>query len=135
MKLLVSLLGLLAISAVAFAASAGRRVWVPECNKAVYKPRQLLLACGDGTNYLAKLEWTRWGTRSATGTGVDEVDDCTPDCARGHFHGYPAAVTLSGPRRCAHVKHQRDFARIVLQYSAAHPGTSSTFHAQLACPF
>ena len=40
---------------------------------------------------------TGWGSSTATGTGVLEVNNCTPSCAAGTYTGYPATVTLSGP--------------------------------------
>jgi hypothetical protein len=33
-------------------------------------------------------------------TGIGHQNDCTPDCARGHFHAYPLAVRLSSPVVC-----------------------------------
>jgi hypothetical protein len=125
---------LLAIPAVALAASGSGRVLAPECSKAVYKPYQLLLGC-DGSDYLTGLHWQAWTRRSATGTAINKVDDCTPDCARGHFHAYPVAVTLSRPKRCAKVKRHKVFGHIVLVYSGAHPGLSSRTSGPLYCPF
>jgi hypothetical protein len=130
-----AVLVLLIGSGIALAASGSRQVWVPACTKAAYKPTRLLLACGDGTNYLTGMAWSRWTARSATGSGTDEINDCKPDCASGHFHGYPTTVTLSKPKRCKRVKRHRVFGRIVLQYPNAHPGRSRSLSAQLPCPF
>lgn len=107
---------------------------VPNCNTAVYKPKRIILACGDGSNYLAKLNWSRWTTLSATAAGIDEVNNCNPDCVKGHFRGYPATVALSRPRRCAHVPGHKVFARMVLRYPDAHPGKSRTVTESLPCP-
>ena len=126
-------LALLTAPAVALAATAVTKV--PNCNTAVYKPKRLVLACGDGSIYLTKLKWSRWITRSAMAAGIYEVNNCNPDCVRGHFTGYPVTVTLSRPRRCAHVTGHEVFARIVLQYPDAHPGTKRTTTGSLPCPF
>jgi hypothetical protein len=128
-------LALLALPASALAAAAATAVTkVPDCNTAVYKPRRLILACGDGSNYLAKLNWSRWTTLSAMAAGLNEVNNCTPDCVKGHFRGYPVTVALSRPRRCAHVAGHKVFARIVLRYPDAHPGKTRTLTESLPCP-
>ncbi len=80
-------LAVLALPAAALAASAVTKV--PNCNTAAYKPKQIMLACGDGSEYLAKLKWSRWTERSAMAAGMDEVNHCNPDCVKGHFTGYP----------------------------------------------
>jgi hypothetical protein len=134
----VALVSLLAAPTAALAATASGRVLVPNCSRAVYKPHRIILACGDGSNQLIQLHWSRWTTRSATGSGVDEVNDCTPDCVNGHFHAYPAIVTLSRPKSCRHpagIRRPRVFGRIVVQYPGAHPGSSSKMTSPLACPF
>jgi hypothetical protein len=125
-------LALVALPAAALAASSVTKV--PNCNTAVYKPKRLVLACGDGSEYLAKLKWSRWTASSATAAGMDEVNNCTPDCVKGHFKGYPVTVTLSRARRCAHVKGHELFSRIALQYPDAHPGTKRTTTESLPCP-
>ena len=52
---------------------------------------------GDGSTYVKSLTWSGWGGSTATGTGLLEVNNCTPSCAAGTYTGYPATVTLSGP--------------------------------------
>lgn len=61
------------------------------------QPRQYVLACGDGNNYLTGMHWTQWGGGSARATGTDVANDCKPYCAAGHFHDYPVDVTLTDP--------------------------------------
>ena len=56
----------------------------------------MLVACGDANSPLANLVWSTWSPDGAKATGTAMVNDCTPDCADGHFHSYPATVTLSG---------------------------------------
>jgi len=59
------------------------------------EPTQIFTT-GDGSGYLKNLTWSGWGQPTAQGTGVLEVDNCTPNCAQGTFTGYPATVTLTG---------------------------------------
>jgi hypothetical protein len=132
---IVLMAALLAPPTVALAATGPTKVLVPNCTKAVYKPKRIVLACGDGSNYLTNLTWHGWTALSATGSGVDVANDCMPDCVGGHVHSYPATVTLSRPKRCPRMKRHKVFGRIVVRYAAAHPGNSSTMTAPLACPF
>jgi serine/threonine protein kinase len=59
------------------------------------EPAQIVTT-GDGSGYLKNLTWSGWGQPTAQGTGVLEVDNCTPNCAQGTYTGYPATVTLTG---------------------------------------
>lgn len=124
----------LALPAVAPAASSSSRVLAPNCSKAQYKPKRILLACNDGSYYLINLKWTSWTTKKAKGGGVAEVNDCTPDCARGHFHAYQVSVTLTKPKRCAKLSH-KVFGRIGEVFSGGHPGGSRRTSGPLFCPF
>jgi serine/threonine protein kinase len=59
------------------------------------EPAQIVTT-GDGSGYLKNLTWSGWGQPTAQGTGMLEVDNCTPNCAQGTYTGYPATVTLTG---------------------------------------
>jgi hypothetical protein len=61
---------------------------------ALIRPRSILMACGDGNFFITNLRWSRWNASEAGGAGVGHQNDCTPDCARGHFHRYPVAIRL-----------------------------------------
>ncbi|MFD3873138.1 hypothetical protein [Streptomyces sp. NPDC058623] len=67
--------------------------------QAQVRPEEYLLACGDGNNRLVDLHWDTWGSRTATATGTDMVNDCRPYCAAGRFRAYPVTVTLAHPER------------------------------------
>ncbi|HTX32376.1 MAG TPA: hypothetical protein VMD09_13420 [Solirubrobacteraceae bacterium] len=135
MKTLLRLGLAFALAALPAAALAATSVTqVPNCTTAAYKPKRLVLACGDGSEYLAKLKWSRWTATNAMAAGMDEVNNCTPDCVKGRFKGYPVTVTLSRPRRCKSVKGHEVFGRIVLKYSDAHPGPKPTNTESLPCP-
>jgi hypothetical protein len=51
---------------------------------------------GDGSGYVTNLVWSGWGSSQATATGIQEVDNCSPNCAQGKYTGYPATVTVAG---------------------------------------
>ena len=48
--------------------------------------------------YFAKLAWTSWTPGLASAKGALVLNDCTPYCAAGHFHRYPAIVVLWGSK-------------------------------------
>jgi hypothetical protein len=59
------------------------------------KPARIVLACGDGNVVAEGLKWQTWETMSARGVGHLSQNDCTPDCADGVFHNFPARFELS----------------------------------------
>jgi hypothetical protein len=59
------------------------------------KPSKIILACGDGNTVAQKLHWQKWGTGTAQAKGTLHQNDCTPYCAEGKFHDYPAHFALS----------------------------------------
>ncbi len=63
---------------------------------AVVEPKTYVLTCADANSYLGKLSWTSWRLGRASAKGVLEENDCTPYCAAGHFHSYPAVVVFWG---------------------------------------
>jgi hypothetical protein len=63
------------------------------------RPTSYVLACADGNDRLIDLHWTNWVPESATGTGVQYLNDCTPNCAEGHFDSYPVDIAVSGGYR------------------------------------
>ena len=130
---MIAPLALLAAPAAALAAASGGRVLAPNCNAVQYKPARVVLACGDGSNYLAKLHWSGWTATKATASGVDEVNDCKPDCVAGHFHEYPVTVTLLRPMSCKKQKH-KVFGHIELTFGSVHPGSKRTTAGPLFCP-
>ena len=65
---------------------------------ALVKPRSFILTCADGNAYFSKLSWTSWTPGLASAKGTLVLNDCTPYCAAGHFHSYPAIVVLWGSK-------------------------------------
>jgi hypothetical protein len=84
------------------AGSAGRHVAgtsavpvVVACfNKTQVRPGSYLLACGDGSAYLQRLNWTAWGSSSALASGTYLVNNCTPDCADGRGIAFGVLAVL-----------------------------------------
>lgn len=82
------------------AAAAPTRTVVFDCpgQHAQVRPRTFVLTCADGNAYFGKLSWTSWTPGLASAKGTLVLNDCTPYCAAGHFHSYPAIVVLWGSK-------------------------------------
>ncbi len=119
LKLTVVLV-LLAGPTAALAAAGAGRVLAINCNREQYKPRRIVVSCGDGGLYLANLHWRRWTRGSANATGSYVLNDCKPDCAEGHFHSYPVKITLSRPKSCPGQAH-RAFGWATFSYPGRRP--------------
>jgi hypothetical protein len=87
--------------------------------QAQVRPGRFTLACADANDYLTGLHWRSWGPRLASANGAQELNDCVPYCAAGHFHRYPVDVVLSHPA-AAGPGSQR-YTSITLLYPGAHP--------------
>jgi hypothetical protein len=73
----------------------------PNClGKPAVRPAEVVLACADAGLGVRKIIWLGWGRAVAAGVGTAFANDCSPDCAAGHFHTYRAVLLLSGTQRC-----------------------------------
>jgi len=81
-------------------ASGGDRV-VGDCKHSQVKPAQIVVFCADANGLLENMRWSAFGGSTARGTGSYSYNDCSPNCAAGHFHTYPVTVTLTQARRCS----------------------------------
>jgi len=71
------------------------------CSDPSYRPRTIVVACGDGNFYVNRIHWRRWTDGGAYGVGIGHANDCQPYCAAGHFRAYPGLVVrLGGTRYC-----------------------------------
>jgi hypothetical protein len=86
------------------------------------RPNQIVDS-GDGSGYLKDLVWSHWGNPQATATGIQVLNNCTPNCAQGTYVDYPATVTLAGltPYGTDH----EAYSTIVIQSPDA--GTTETY--------
>ncbi|AEW99290.1 hypothetical protein [Streptantibioticus cattleyicolor] len=101
---------------------SGAHPVVLDCaDQARVRPGSFLLACGDGNNYLTSLHWSGWSPGSAVATARDQVNDCRPYCAAGHFHGYRATVRLDHPKAWPGHPGRWHFTRLTVHYPANHP--------------
>lgn len=75
----------------------GRPFVLWDCErKPKVEPADFVLACVDGSYGLADAHWTKWAPADAVGVGTEYLNDCTPNCAIGHFHNYPVDIRLTG---------------------------------------
>lgn len=97
----IGLAGLgLAISGIGFS-SAAQAADSPEvilCDgKGAVKPKEIVLACGDGNTFVSKIRWKKWTSNTATGVGTLTWNTCLPDnCAAGIVQKYRAKIELGG---------------------------------------
>ena len=91
------------------------------CTKAQVRPGSFTLTCADGNDYLSGLSWSSWSASSASGTGTNLVNDCTPYCAAGKFHSYPADVKFWRAVPVPGHPGQRYFSRVTLHFPGARP--------------
>lgn len=82
------------------------------------RPKTIVAACADANLAFGRLRWTSWTARRATASGAASVNDCTPNCAAGHFHRYPVKVTLSAPRSC---HGRRELTRLAWRFEPKAP--------------
>ena len=92
------ILGGSAQAAPARSAASSSQTVVFDCpgQHALVRPKSFILTCADGNAYFAKLAWTSWTPGLASAKGALVLNDCTPYCAAGHFHSYPAVVVIWG---------------------------------------
>lgn len=75
---------------------------LPTCEgKLQVRPSSVIFACGDGGVYATDVRWSQWGSAFATARATMHANDCTPNCAQGHFQVYAAYLAVSGSQRCA----------------------------------
>jgi hypothetical protein len=64
--------------------------------KPVVQPSTYVITCADAGIGVKDLHWTSWTSKLASGDGTFWENDCTPNCAAGHFHYYPSLDVLWG---------------------------------------
>lgn len=116
-----------AAAAIAARSAAGGRPVVLTCaDKPVKRPRNYMLACGDGTDDLTKITWVSWRRGVAHGHGTEALNDCVPDCAQGTFRFYPVRIVFRGHAVVKGHPRQRAYTRYKLTYTGARPDGQPT---------
>lgn len=92
--------------------------WISNCSRLQNKPTSIVITCADGNYALVGLRWHTWGSATAAATGTARVNDCTPYCARGHFHDYPVTVTASTLTKCGATPY---YDQLTIAYRSSRP--------------
>jgi hypothetical protein len=88
---------------------------------ATVRPRTFIVTCADAGIQYDRLTWASWKAGRASGSGLLEVNDCTPYCAVGHFHAFPARVTLSGSATVRNHPGERAYTKMTVVLTGARP--------------
>jgi hypothetical protein len=87
------------------------------------RPRYILYT-GDSSGVLSgpkpgsSLHWTSWSAQTAFGGGYNQIDNCKPDCASGHFIAYPIKLEAWKPG----MSHgELVFSRLTILYTGKRP--------------
>lgn len=89
--------------------------------KALVKPTNFILTCADANSVLARLSWTSWTPGVASAAGVLSENDCTPYCAAGHFHSFPALVILWGATAVRNHPGEHCYAKMTIILTGTRP--------------
>ena len=85
------------------------------------RPSWFILTCADAGDSLTSLHWVSWGSGAAFATGIERINDCTPDCAAGKFINYPVLVNLWRPEPLPGHPGVLYFSRVTRVYTANRP--------------
>ena len=103
-------------------ATAPRSVVVVNClGRPQTRPSSFVLTCADANDVLVHLHWVSWGSDAAFATGVEQINNCTPNCAEGKFINYPVLVNLWRPQPLPGHPGVRYFSRVTRVYTANRP--------------
>ena len=102
-------------------APAARTVVVNCLFKPQTRPSWFILTCADAGDSLTSLHWVSWGSGAAFATGIERINDCTPDCAAGKFINYPVLVNLWRPEPLPGHPGTLYFSRVTRVYTNNRP--------------
>lgn len=114
-------LGSLVDSANAAGTGAGRTYVTSDCNGAAFKPREVILTCGDAGLVATKMQWKHWGAARANGVGTGREKVCVPNCAAGRVATGKMQLSLFRPRLCPQ-DGKRHFTRVHYSWPNGAPG-------------
>jgi hypothetical protein len=102
------------------ASESGKRVQlIADCFKPKFKPKDVIIACGDASLGARGMTWSMWTRKKADGTGTGQINDCDPDCASGTTKSAPMELQLSKPQLCSNGK--RVFAKLRYIWTSGPP--------------
>jgi hypothetical protein len=80
----------------------GGRVYVASrgCTGRQYRPKEIVLACGDGGLWATNITYHTYGGRTAFASVQLHAHSCIPDCAQSSFHAFSATILLADVVRC-----------------------------------
>ena len=102
-------------------ASPAKTVVVNCLFKPQTRPSSVVLTCADANDVLAQLHWVSWGSSAAFATGIEQINNCTPNCAAGKFISYPVLVDLWRPEPLPGHPGVLHFSRVTRVYTASRP--------------
>jgi hypothetical protein len=118
-KVLLLAVAVAVLLAVPATSATPKTLFPADCGKPTYKPKSIVVACGDANNQVTGIKWESYGTDAASGKGTAKVNDCKPNCASGKTKSYPAVVTLTKPKNCG--KGVTQFTRLAETFTGARP--------------
>lgn len=124
-------LALLAVPSAALAVNTSQPQAI-NCIQLQFKPKRIVLSCGDGGTWLGKLKWSSWGKTQAVATGNFSANNCKPTCVAGHIHSVPVQVTLSKPKLCSGQLNPA-FKHAAIVYKATRP-KGAPLKVSFSCP-
>jgi hypothetical protein len=119
-----------ATTTAAITSTAAPKFVLLDClSKGVVEPSDIS-NCGDGAVGLKSLHWTSWTSHLASGYGTYFLNDCTPTCVGGHFHDYPAIVTLWGSGAVKGQPTERKYTEMTLIFTGKRPPVSQVVNGK-----
>lgn len=114
--------------------AAEARTFYPNCAAELrYKPKSLIVFCGDAGVRAKRVRWYRWGAREARGRSrYVYANTCVPDCATGGARRYRARFVLQRVRTCPD-NGERVFTRLAVIFGRRHPTGLTKFTQRLQC--
>lgn len=101
-------------------------VAVYDCaNKPQVRPTSFDVAC-DSSFELGHLNWTSWNISMATATGVEYVDNCTPNCASGKWSHQNVDVIFWRSLPVAHQSGKFGYSKMTLLLPNQRGGSTYT---------
>jgi hypothetical protein len=136
--LIVVAIAVAALSAVALAnpvaTVSGKRVeLIANCFKPSFKPKTVIIACGDANLGAKGMTWQTWTRKKADGTGAGLVNDCTPSCESGKTHTGPMELQLSKPQLCSNGKRVFSKLRFIWTSGPPTPDTVASGSVPMGC--